>query len=320
MKIHDTSHIALRRSLRKLSTLSLFVAAVSLILTATSQAAIVFDNMSNYENGVTGAAISSTASTPNTFMGEAYTLAAGTTTITGFDVYPVNLSGTSYNGLKITIYVWGTVNTGTVNATTPAFSNLLTSYTLTSAGSFNSGVYYPFESASPGVTPGITLGTPLAISSTTIGITFNYQGTTDGGVTYNNVNSLSSIIAYGTAPTVGSLVLGGATGGYYRNANSEINGNFTSTFRSLGFLTNQSLAVRVYGNSTTATADIGLRAFDGTSTIKVACEPAGTLTSKLRISKSGTTYGILLVNPSDPKASKVHIQTSTGVMALQKLP
>jgi len=70
----------------------------------------------------------------------------------------------------------------------------------------------------------------------------------------------------------------------------------------------------------TASTDIGLRVYDGTATIKVACEPAGILTSKLRISKSGITYGILLVPTSDPSASKIRIQTSTGPMALQKLP
>ena len=315
MKIHDTSHIALRRPLRQLSMLAPVVAAVGLILTANSQAALVFDNVSDFENGVAGASFNDTGSTPNTFMGQAYTLAAGTTAITGFDFYPVNVTGTTYNSLKITIYVWGTVNTGTVNATTPAFSNLLTTYTLTSAGTFTSGFFYPFEGSPVGSSPGITLATPLAISSTTIGITFNYQGSRDGGVTYSSANSLSSIIVAGTPATVGTEVFNG----YYRNANSEVNGNFTSSLKSLaGVGANQSLAVRVYGNS--STADIGLRAFDGTSTIKVACEPAGTLTSKLRVSKSGTTYGILLVTPTDPNASKVHIQTSTGVMALQKLP
>jgi hypothetical protein len=81
-----------------------------------------------------------------------------------------------------------------------------------------------------------------------------------------------------------------------------------------GNSTNKTFTVTVSGT------DIGLHLFDGTSTNKIACGPAGTVTSKLRISKSGTTYGILLVAPSDPTASKVHIQTSTGVMALQKLP
>lgn len=206
------------------------------------KADLVFDNMSDV-----GVVPNATGSTPNTFMGDGYVLAAGTTEITGFDVFPVNLSGTAFNSIKINIFVWGTVNTGTVNATTPLFGSLLGSYSLTSVDSFPSGSYFPFEGATPGVTPGISLGSPLAISSTTIGLTFNYQGSTDGGVTFANVNSLSSIIATGPAPTVGSLVFGS---GYFRNANSEVNGNFTSTIRALAGLTNQGLGVRVYGTVT----------------------------------------------------------------------
>ena len=206
---------------------------------------LVFDNISNADEGVPGAVAASTSSTPNTFMGGGYVLAPGTTSITGFDLYPVNTSGTSFTGLKLNIFVWGSVNMGTVNASTPAFGNLLGSYSLTSSGNFATGFYFPFESATPGITPGITLTSPLAIPSTTIGLTFNYQGTTDG-VNYNNANSLTSIITFGTLPTTGSLVFNG----YYRNANSEVNGNFTSTLRALGGTgadVGQGLGVRIYG-------------------------------------------------------------------------
>lgn len=230
-------------SLRKFSTLSVAVVAMVLVSAGTSKAQVVFDNMSNYEGGNTNAHVASTGSTPNTFMGDGYVLASGTTAITGFDLFPVNLSGTSYNALKINIFVWGGVNLGAVSAGSPAFSNLLGSYTFTSAGTFTTGFFFPFESATPGVTPGIILGAPLAVSSTTIGITFNYQGSTDGGATYNSANSLTSIIGYGTTPTVGSQVFSG----YYRNAASEINGNFTSTLRTLGNA-NESLGLRIYGN------------------------------------------------------------------------
>jgi PEP-CTERM motif len=185
----------------------------------------------------------STSSSPNTFMGDAYTLGAGATSITGFDIYPVNVSGTSFTGLKINIFVWGSVNTsGTVNSTTPAFGNLLATYTLTSAGNFSTGFYFPFESATPGVTPGISLATPLNVPGT-VGISFNYQGTTDG-VNYSSFQNLTSIIS-SNAPTVGSEVFAG----YYRNAGTptETDGNFTSSLRALGGLGNfQSLALRIY--------------------------------------------------------------------------
>src|SRR5258706_8109939 len=104
---------------------------------AVSKAAVVFDNISNYENSVAGATIAYTGSNPNTFMGDGYSLSPGTTAITGFDIFPVNGSLSNYTGLKITIYVWQNVNTGTVNAGNPAFSSLLATYTLTTSGAFD---------------------------------------------------------------------------------------------------------------------------------------------------------------------------------------
>ena len=148
---------------------------LGLALPTLSQAAqVVFDNITTFESGNTNAHISATGSTPNTFMGAGYNLLAGTYDITGFDLYPVNLSGTAFDHLKLNIFVWGSVNTsGTVNSTTPAFGNLLASYTLTSAGSFNTGFYFPFEGSPNGVNPGISLATPLAIPTSTVGISFN---------------------------------------------------------------------------------------------------------------------------------------------------
>lgn len=76
--------------------------------------------------------------------------------------------------------------------------------------------------------------------------------------------------------------------------------------------------VRLFGNL--GYIDCGLRVFDGSNIIKFACEPVGTLTSPLRIRKDSTTYGIVLVDSSDTKASKVKIQTSSGIKALRIYP
>lgn len=66
--------------------------------------------------------------------------------------------------------------------------------------------------------------------------------------------------------------------------------------------------------------NIGLRYFDGSSVVPIAAEATGTVTSKLRISKNGITYGIVLVPISDPNASKIDIMTGSGVQALRKYP
>ena len=64
--------------------------------------------------------------------------------------------------------------------------------------------------------------------------------------------------------------------------------------------------------------DIGLRLYDGSEIVKIACEQ-GTPTSPLRISKYGTTYGIALVDIGTPYATGIIIQTSTGPKAMRKL-
>lgn len=64
--------------------------------------------------------------------------------------------------------------------------------------------------------------------------------------------------------------------------------------------------------------DIGLRAYDGTGIIKIACEPAGILTSPLRTHKNGITYAIVLVDSADSRASKIRIKTNSGIKALVK--
>ena len=64
--------------------------------------------------------------------------------------------------------------------------------------------------------------------------------------------------------------------------------------------------------------DCGLRINTPKGVIAIACEPAGTLTSPLRIKKSDGIYGIVLVDPSDPNASPIRIKTSSGIKALRK--
>lgn len=233
--------------------------ALSAFASATQAQTVVFDNVTApiANNTVTG-----TSSSPNTFLGSAYTLAAGTTSISGFDLFPANLTTSStYAALKLNLWVWGTVNTGAVSAASPAFSNLLGSYSFTSTGSFGPGFFFPLEGEDG--EPGVSLSSPLAIGGTTIGVTVNVQGSTDG-VTFANVQNVTSLISYGTPATVGSLPFNG----YYRNAAGETNGNFTSGVRSLGF-TDQALGMRIYG-TVTAVPEPGTWALMGLGLAAVA--------------------------------------------------
>ncbi len=64
--------------------------------------------------------------------------------------------------------------------------------------------------------------------------------------------------------------------------------------------------------------DCGLRYRHLSGTILVVCEPAGVLTSALRIRKGSTTYGIILVDVGDANASHIRIQMNSGIKALKK--
>lgn len=74
----------------------------------------------------------------------------------------------------------------------------------------------------------------------------------------------------------------------------------------------------IYPEYVPAYIDIGLRVYDGTAIVSIACEPAWALTSPLRIAKNGVIYGIVLVDPSDQHASKIKVKTDSGVKALRK--
>jgi len=65
--------------------------------------------------------------------------------------------------------------------------------------------------------------------------------------------------------------------------------------------------------------DIGLRFWDGSSAVKIAAEPANPPTSAMRIAKEGIVYGLALVDTTDSMASKIRVQTSSGVKSLRKL-
>ncbi len=65
-----------------------------------------------------------------------------------------------------------------------------------------------------------------------------------------------------------------------------------------------------------------LRVYDGgvveLSLVALADAPSG-MGGQLRISKGGTTYAVYLVETSDPDASNVRIQTTTGIKAIRRL-
>jgi hypothetical protein len=66
------------------------------------------------------------------------------------------------------------------------------------------------------------------------------------------------------------------------------------------------------------TAYCGLKLFDGAEIVMLGCEPEGRLTSALRISRHGVTFGVILVDVADPAASRIRLNTPDGVRAVRK--
>jgi MYXO-CTERM domain-containing protein len=227
-----------------MKTLSLLVGAVALVGASSANAAVSFDN-------ITGRSITATSSVPNTFMGGAYNLAAGTTNVTGFQVVCYNATGgaTPINFIKATVYLWDTVNLGTVSAASPAFSNSLGSssaiYDFTASGGLATGFYSALT---------MNLASAIALADTQVGVTVNFQASADG-VNFTSVSKLTTVITYGAAPAVGSNVFNG----YYRNAGtpSETDGNFTSALRALA-VADQSVALQIMSSDVPAPGALAL--------------------------------------------------------------
>jgi len=62
-----------------------------------------------------------------------------------------------------------------------------------------------------------------------------------------------------------------------------------------------------------------LLSFDGGVVKTIAAEPASAITSPLRVLKNGTVYGVVVVDPTDAKATGVRVKTAGGVKAVRKL-
>ena len=208
--------------------------------TITVAPVIAFDSF-------TGASLTSTGSTPRSFMGFPPTMsnAAGASniTITGGSAYLVSNSAATYTNIRLNITFWGTAS-GATSGTTPAFSNSLGTYSFDfGARTTAANTYYTYS---------FTLPSPVILPLQTCGVTVNWQGDTGSGLASND--NLTSLIRYGAVVATGALTLGTAgTNGYYRNASSETDGNFLgSSFRSLG-QTNQGLALQLIGAPTDTT-------------------------------------------------------------------
>ncbi len=72
------------------------------------------------------------------------------------------------------------------------------------------------------------------------------------------------------------------------------------------------------GSCTSFCLDCGLRVYNGTDILTVACAPQTYYPLKIRTNTG--TYSVVLVDPADPNATKMRIYNGTDTLALRELP
>lgn len=264
----------------------------------------------------TNATITSTSSTPHTFMGMAMSLgtAGGTTNITvgGGSTYLVPAISASYANVRLNITLWGTASNA-ISGTTPAFSNNLGTFSY-DLGPQNLTAFLP-------VFYRFTLPAGVTMPTQAGGVTFNWQGDTGAGLV--STDNLAPAIRYGSAPAVGALTAGTAgTNGYYRNVSSEQDGNFFgSSFRSLGGTpvpTYQGLALQLYPFPcapmavTGASSNISSSGATVSGTVNTAGSPSTGVFEYGPTTSYGASSGITL-SPANGTSAQTVTATLTGL-------
>lgn len=211
--------------------------------TQPSPANVVWDSF-------TGASEYRAFFTPPPFLGQAFTLsnAGGTSNIaiTGGTFYMSSYTATTYTDVQVTIDIWGTAS-GVSSGTTPAFSNLLTSYTLDlGARSTGANVYYSFN---------FTLPSPVTLPTQTGGISFGFKGNTGSGLVATS--NLGILLRDGTYPVATGTPAAGIapTFGFYAPFSSgEADGNFQGSDFFTGIGANGTLAFILKTSTAASTA------------------------------------------------------------------
>jgi hypothetical protein len=237
------------RLVRKNRQASPLVLAATLVATAlisgsAAHADVLYDNITAPGPfGIGAASTSEPPQTPNSWFGDAVNLAASASDITGVDLFVQNDSGESFNAFRGTIDIWGLVNTGTVNSSSPAFGDLLGSDSFGGSGNYPNNGGQGF--VGNGGLPGLAFTNPIDINgASTIGISINIQWSNNGGGTFASYNNAGALLAYNGTTATGS----GVFNGYYVNLAGESNGNFVTPLQSNG-KSNQGIYIRIDGDS-----------------------------------------------------------------------
>jgi len=196
----------------------------------------------------------------------------GTSVMTGLDVPIGNLTGQPITAapVRLNVWIWNTVN-GTAAGATPLFSNQVVG--LGGANAPTLVFNLPSFTLNTGfLTQVIGTFPALAVAPTAgsrIGISFNWQ--IDNGAGFVNLLNLNTTVIGGATqlpPATGTNAFAGATGGYLRSANSDIdvNGQFAGgSARNIG--NNSAVPFAIYGISGVTPVTTGACCVGGVASI-----------------------------------------------------
>lgn len=231
------------------------VSALLLLATVApvASADLVFDSIS--PTGGVAPTFTGTGGAPHTLMGTALTLGnvgAGPIHVDGLDVAYRAYAAASYTNIRLDIMFFETATLAT-SGSSPAFSNLLFTRTVnTGTTTTAAGTRYTYQSATPGVTPGLALSPGFVLNDPTkpIGIQVLIRGDKGDGNGLVATDDLGLSLRYNVAPAVGSTPIGGTAGGFYRNASVPAPTTSSvllgSDYRSLTGITDTTMALRLY--------------------------------------------------------------------------
>lgn len=218
-------------------------------MVVSANASLVFDSLTQSTSFLT------TSGTPRHMMAMAFSLgnvSSGPGTINGLDFEYASITAQAYNNIQFDISFWDTASNATTGATA-AFTNRVASYSFTTgAVTRAANTVYTIQSATPGVTPGVTLPTTFNFSGiSNLGVQILVRGDIGNGLV-NSDNLTFGVVSATTGPAVGSFTAGTAgTNGFYRNASQTTPTNadtslLGSDFRQFTGGTNNGLGIRLY--------------------------------------------------------------------------
>lgn len=217
-------------------------------LAAGANASIVFDSIT----GISG--YTYTGSTPRNMIGMAMNLGGptGTAQVTGMDFAFVTAAAAIYTNVRFDVTFFQSYSGATTGASA-AFASPLASYFLTTGaftGAANSVYTYGATASTNGA---INLGTGFSIADGAgpLGVQILARVDKGDGLGYVSDSNLTLALRTTSAPAVGTFGVGGANGGFYRNASSanptsSANSLLGSDYRSFTGTLNTGMALRVY--------------------------------------------------------------------------